>query len=148
MATYVTTALRAALSTARIDADELAERFEQWKSGGANSEYSEYLFGKDVAYEQPTVNGERNVLWHVHLVPLANKEQLSKWKIDFQRRRRKVSDRALVYVSNDLGNHLLIYILNDPGAHDTAKMKTPQDRALMLKLAKIADDFIHAGKVP
>lgn len=111
------------------------------------AEYDEYLFGKDGAYQLPTVNGRRNVLRHVHLVPLKSPEQLKQWDKSWHFRRRKSSDRALVYVDNGRGDYLLIHILNDPGAHETASMRTLQHRQLMEQLAKVADMFIHSGQV-
>jgi hypothetical protein len=42
---------------------------------------------------------------------------------------------------------LLISIIDDPEAHRTAKMSTPQDKAVMQYFAEIAKEFIFSGKI-
>jgi mRNA interferase YafO len=103
--------------------------------------------GKDAAYAAPRVAGISNVLRHVHLVPLADTRALAVWNTQWRRRGRKVSDRALVYASDRTYGHLLIYILKDHDAHLVARMETPAHRQLMLKLARVAERFMHDGSI-
>ena len=114
---------------------------------GAEGEYSSPLFGKDGAYGTPFVDGEPNVLRHVHLVPLSDLTALKRWNLDWTRRARKRSDRHLVYVSDPYYGHLLLWILDEPGSHEIALMDTPEDRKLMLQFAQVAAHFIHTGEV-
>ena len=130
-----------------LDPDNFAAEFDHWKSLGARSEYASYLFGKDAAYAVPVVNGQRNMLRHVHLVPLRDFEQKVKWDRAWEVRSRKTSDRALVYVSDLRHGHLLLYILDEPSAHSVARMQTPDDRQLMKAFARVADRFIQTGEI-
>lgn len=150
MATRVTHALAAQLRALGNSAENFAAEFNNWKAGGERTEYGSYLFGKDGAYTRPKVNGQNDVLRHVHLVPLndPNPETLNIWNRNWQLKRRKTSKRALVYVSDAQYGHLLLFILgDDPDAHDIAKMATEQHRQLMLRFAAVADRFIHTGEV-
>lgn len=147
MATRVTEALREQFSEIGQDPDNFAAEFDHWKSLGARGEYNSYLFGKDGAYSSPTVNGQPNVLRHVHLVPLANLEQKAKWDRAWHTRGRKVSDKALVYVSDPYHGHLLLFILDEPQAHQIARMQTPEDEELMKAFAVVADRFIQTGEI-
>lgn len=144
MEVKITTMLRDALDE-EGGADILIEDFIDWKSG---DEYGSYVFGKDGAYAAPTVDGEKNVLRHVHLVPITDRVKLRQWNRAWRRRSRKVSDRALVYVDGGKGKYLLIYILDEPGAHDIAKMKTAKHKELMGAFAAIAEAFLYNGEVP
>lgn len=132
--------MRRQLTTLSEDPDNFAAEFDHWKSLGVAGEYSSYLFGKDSSYIAP------GGLEHVHLVPL-EASALVKWDIQWRRRSRKVSDRALVYASDQTHGHLLIYILGEPTAHEVALMRTPEHQTLMRKLSLIAKAFIERGAV-
>jgi mRNA interferase YafO len=93
------------------------------------------------------VDGNKYLLRHVHLVPLADEGQLELWDKAWKRRSRKTSDRALVYVSDGKGNHLLIFILDEPDAHAIASMKTPEHRDIMEGFAEVAAAFLESGDV-
>lgn len=147
MATKLTDAIRDQLRESGQNPTNFAAEFDLWKSRGANGEYGSYLFGKDGAYVTPGVGGVPNTLRHVHLVPLLDVEQMSRWEKDWKRRTRKRSDRHLVYVSDQYYGHLLLWILDEPGSHEIAVMKTPEDRELMLQFAAVADHFIQTGEV-
>lgn len=147
MATKLTDAIRDQLRESGEDPTNFAAEFDLWKSRGPNGEYCSYLFGKDGAYGSPTVDGTRNTLRHVHLVPLKDVSALSRWDIDWQRRTRKRSDRHLVYVSDPYYGHLLLWILDEPGAHEIALMKSPDDVELMKQFAAVAARFIRTGEV-
>jgi mRNA interferase YafO len=60
---------------------------------------------------------------------------------------RKVSDKALVYVSDLYHGHLLLFILDEPQAHQIARMQTPEDEELMKAFAAVADRFIQTGEI-
>jgi mRNA interferase YafO len=145
--TRCTLALQGQLTALDAGASDLCSEFDHWKTLGAAGEYDSYLFGKDSAYVAPRVAGVPNVLRHVHLVPLADPRALAAWNTQWQRRGRKVSDRALVYASDRTHGHLLIYILAEPDAHLVARMGTPVHHQLMLKLAHVAECFMHDGSV-
>ncbi len=147
MATKLTDAICGQLRESGQDPKSLAAEFDLWKSLGAEGEYSSPLFGKDGAYGTPFVDGEPNVLRHVHLVPLSDLTALKRWNLDWTRRARKRSDRHLVYVSDPYYGHLLLWILDEPGSHEIALMDTPEDRKLMLQFAQVAAHFIHTGEV-
>lgn len=140
-------ALRALMLAQNEDPDNFAAEFDHWKSLGDSGEYASFLFGKDGAYSAPKVNGAPNALRHVHLVPLSDAGQLTRWNQAFRRRSRKTSDRALVYVSDPYCGNLLIYILDEPDAHEVARMGTPKHRTAMLQFAAIAEHFIQTGEV-
>jgi mRNA interferase YafO len=138
-------ALNSHTTNSELDSDLLCSLFAQWK---LNGEYEHYYFGKDSAYSSPKVNGQKYLLRHVHLVPVRDTQQLSKWKKAWQFKSRKTSDRVLVYVSNNLSNdHLLIYILDEPSAHKVAKMETEKDMELMNYFAEVAQSFIEDGLI-
>lgn len=139
----ITEGLRNALG-GEDEAAKLISDFARWKSG---DEYGEYLFGKDGAYTTPEVDGAKNVLRHVHLVPIADAEQLQRWDKAWKHRSRKTSDRALVYVDGGRYGHLLIYILAEPNAHDVPQMRTPEHRELMEAFVAIAEKFLANGQV-
>ena len=144
MSVKITKALESALLADELDPGLFANGFASWKAG---DEYGNYLFGKDSAYVNPEVDGKRYVLRHVHLVPLTDVAQLAQWDKVWRRKGRKTSDRALVYVSDDKGNHLLIYILDEPDAHAIASMKTTQYKEIMEGLAEVAAEFLESGEV-
>jgi mRNA interferase YafO len=124
---------------------ELCARFEAWKK--SSDEYSSYFFGKDGKYIAPTVAGNKYILCHVHIVPILDEKQLSLWNRAWKHGKRKTSDRALVYVSDNRGNFLLIAILEEPNAHKVADMKTQQDKELMVFFATVAEEFIFDGSI-
>ena len=51
----------------------LIKSFQTWKQDDG---YGHYLFGKDSAYAQPSVDGMPYQLRHVHMVPLSDDAQL------------------------------------------------------------------------
>ena len=122
-------------------------QFAAWKAAGEAGEYASYLFGKDGGYIVPLVNGQRYVLRHAHLVPLADAAALRIWEAQWRRRSRKTSDRVLIYVSDAAHGHLLIYILEEPTAHAVAKMRTSAEKQVMDQFAAIAEAFILRGEV-
>lgn len=144
MSVKITKALESSLLADELDPNLFMQDFALWKAG---DEYGSYLFGKDSAYVRPTVDGMQYALRHVHLVPLSSEEQLKQWDKAWGRRGRKTSDRALVYVSDDKGNHLLIYILDEPDAHAIASMQTAQQRAIMHGFAEVAAAFLESGEI-
>jgi hypothetical protein len=144
MSVKITAALRQNLEDQGLSADKLMADFADWKAG---DEYGHFFFGKDGAYATPTVDGEKNVLMHVHLVPIADMEQLIQWKKKFKFRSRKTSDRVLVYVSDERKGHLLIYILDEPDAHEIARMKTKEHKEIMDGFAEVAAEFLDTGNV-
>lgn len=144
MSVKITKALEGSLVADELDPILFQKSFASWKSG---DEYGSYLFGKDSAYVAPKVDGNQYVLRHVHLVPLSDVGQLEQWNKAWRRKGRKTSDRALVYVSDDKGNHLLIYILDEPDAHAIASMKTAQHREIMAGMAEVAAEFLESGEI-
>jgi len=150
MATSYTKALEAQLASISASAARLAKDFDAWKVACAlnpDAEYEDPRFGKDGAYIAPKVDGVPYVLRHVHLVPLKDTVKLATWNRFFGLKKRKTSDRALVYVTAPSGAHLLLFILDEPSAHEVAKMKTAEHKALMLQLATVASAFIQDGSV-
>lgn len=145
MRTQATAYLRAQLISLGHAERAFCDAFHAWKSSFPSGEYSSPLFGKDGAYTSPKLQG--GDLRHVHLAPVADQAALARWLTQHRRRGRKVSDRVLVYASSDYSGHLLIAILDEPGAHDIARMATPEDAQIMRRLARIADDFLCFGKV-
>jgi mRNA interferase YafO len=127
-----------------LDIQLFCDEFKLWKS---KDEHSSSLFGKDSAYIAPTVNGEKYILRHVHLVPVIEQQQIDSWYQKLRFRSRKTSNRALVYVDDNKGNILLIYILPEPDAHEIAKMKTQKDKEIMNGFAAIAEAFIFDGSI-
>lgn len=142
----ITQALRQTLLKNNANPQELLDAFREWKTAGELGEDDFYEFGKDTAYITPKVNDENYVLRHVHLVPLLDKNQLEQWNKNWQHRRLRTSDRALVYVQ-DNQRFLLIDILPEPFAHKIAQMKTPQDKQLMEIFAKIAEQYIYHHEI-
>jgi mRNA interferase YafO len=150
MATRYTTALDNQLAEIFASAAQLAADFDAWKSAVARNPAAEFEnphFGKDGAYVAPKVDGVPYALRHVHLVPLKDAEALTKWERFFRLKKRKISNRVLVYVSSTSGNHLLLFILDEPSAHEVAEMKTPEHQKLMLQMADVAAAFLHDGSI-
>lgn len=145
MVVKTTKILKAFLEEENLSDVELCARFEAWKK--SSDEYSSYFFGKDGKYTVPTVSGNKYILCHVHIVPMLDKNQLSLWDRAWKHRKRKTSDRVLVYVSDKKGNFLLIAILEEPNAHKIADMKTQQDKELMDFFAIVAEEFIFNGSI-
>jgi hypothetical protein len=144
MQVKMTQVLRKSLESQGLNADKLLEDFATWRAG---DEFGHPFFGKDSAYGSPKVDGQKNVLRHVHLVPLNDLDSLEKWKKDDSRGSRKKSDRVLVYVSDGTKKHLLIFILDDPGAHAIADMQNQADRETMLGFAEVAAEFLDTGEI-
>jgi mRNA interferase YafO len=145
MVVKITTALKSALDSDKLDSQLFCNLFKQWKL--SKDEHGCYHFGKDSAYVTPLINGDKYILRHVHLVPVIDKDQLSLWKRRWSFRRRKTSNRVLIYVDDKKGNYLLIYILSEPDAHEAALMKTQQHRELMDGFAAVAEAFIEDGSI-
>lgn len=146
MAVWLTQALRQALIDSGADPKDLIEAFEAWRVNWPANEYGSRYFGKDGAYERPLVDGEY-VLRHVHLVPILDTNALERWWQKFRHASRKSSDRHLVYCQDRRGSFLLIYILTEQTAHQVALMKTPDDKALMLRFAEVAKTFRTDGSI-
>lgn len=144
MVVKITSVLKRKLEERNHNSQKLIDSFKEWKMG---DEYDSYDFGKDSFYHTPPVNGERYVLRHVHLVPMQDLAQLALWDRDWKFRRRKTSNRVLVYVSDNHKNSLLITILDEPSAHDVALMKTQEDSDLMKRFALIAEAFLNDGSI-
>lgn len=125
---------------------DLIDVFREWKMSGERGEDDFYEFGKDTAYIAPSVNGEPYVLRHVHLVPILDTAQLAQWNKNWEKHRRRTSNRALVYVQ-DNQRFLLIDILPEPFAHTVCQMNTPQDKALMEAFAQIAEAYVYHQEI-
>ena len=126
---------------------EFCDLFRDWKVAGKAGEDDFYEFGKDAPYETPQVNGRKNILMHVHLVPLIEIRKKREWDENWGRYSRRTSNKALVYVGNGRAQFLLIAILPEPMAHKICKMATPEDHDLMHSFAAIADAFIYFDKI-
>jgi len=144
----VASAFAAQLKDAGIEPEEFRQHFESWKAQWPKNEYSFEFFGKDAAYSTPQVHGQPEALRHVHLMPLHDSVELSRWRTAFRFKRRKTSDRHLVYAQSGTDSYLLIIILDAPTAHEIARMQTSTDRALMQTFCDIADNFVYYGDVP
>lgn len=147
MGTKTTKALQNHFTENNLDITEFIKQFNWWKGRGASGEYDSYLFGKDSAYVRPAVDGKEYTLMHVHLVPQSDLKQLEHWKNAYKNRRRKVSDRVLIYVNDSSGDYLLIYILPEFDAHRIAAMKTKSDKETMEGFAEAASAFIYDGAI-
>jgi mRNA interferase YafO len=144
MVVKITAILKKKLEAHKIDSELFIDSFKEWKSG---DEYGSYAFGKDSAYIAPSVNGEPYVLRHVHLVPIQDENQLSVWNKNWRLKRRKTSNRALVYVKGNKDKFLLITILDEPRAHEVVLMKTQDDKELMHRFAVVAEEFLADGSI-
>lgn len=147
MTTECTEALREQLRAVHEDPEDFRQTFAEWKAGGAATEYTYYLFGKDGGYGMLPFQMSTGSLKHVHLVPLLDPVALAKWDRAHDREQRKVSNRVLVYAEDSRGNHLLIYVLDEPDAHEIAKMKTPGHKQLMRQLTTVAETWAFTGKI-
>ena len=147
MATYCTESLTRRLAALGEDAREWAAYFNAWKASGPAGEYSDYFFGKDAAYANVRVDGLAVELMHVHLVPLADSKALKIWDRNDRLKKRKTSDRALVYARDGKGNYLLIAVLDEPDAHAIAQMRSAADRELMQDFAQVAEAFAFDGSI-
>jgi Toxin YafO, type II toxin-antitoxin system len=130
--------LTQAFAAEGVDAQRFMDRFVQWKQAG---EDESYFFGKDA------LNLRSKLIRHVHMVPLASPQALAAWDTNWQRRRKRVSDRFLFYVDGARHGYLLLYIVNDPGAHDFLNSANPASRAVRQAMQKMADQFYHFGIV-
>jgi hypothetical protein len=140
----MTKVLEEFLESDGLDSQLFIQMFKRWRSSG---EFSSFHFGKDAAYFTPTVNGDKYILRHVHLVPQLDKSQQEKWLRVWKVRGRKTSDRVLIYVKDKKGNFLLIFILTEPNAHEVARMETKINEQTMKGFAAIAEAFIDDGSV-
>lgn len=148
MATVSTTQIIAShFRSTGANLQQFVTDFSQWKDAGSAGEDDSYEFGKDSAYVAPRVNGEKNILRHVHIVPIIDENAIKKWDRKWGQHGRRTSDRVLVYVSDDNDKFLLIAILEEPDAHEIAEMRTQQHRERMELFAQIAEEFIYNGKV-
>lgn len=143
----ITRALKDKLKRQGIDPGVFVYAFRDWKTGWPKQEYESPLFGKDGSYIFPKVDGVPYTLEHVHLVPLTDEAGMSSWKKAFHWRRRKLSDRVLVYVGKHPGPYLLIFILDEPDAHEIAKMRTADDSETMQGFAEVAAAFLWNGSI-
>jgi mRNA interferase YafO len=139
----ITKAFRKRFEANGINADRFVELFSEWKKGDA---LGHKIFGKDNPYETPLVDGKPYTLRHVHLIPLHDPKETSKWLSQYASRSQKTSDRALVYITNLAGDHLLIALLEEPGAHAMARSKNPVDVETMKAYALIAAEFMRSGE--
>lgn len=139
----VTNILKNKFSTVNLDLEQFTKLFFDWKSAGVEGWDNFYEFGKDVSYETPHVNGKKNVLMHVHLVPILDTVQKSKWDRNWERCSNRTSNRSLVYVNDNNTNFLLIDILPEPYAHEIPRMTTPEHKQIMGCYADIAEKFIY-----
>ncbi len=147
MTTQLTSALRELLHENGLDPEGFAAEFDFWKSLGIAGEDESYNFGKDGGYRTPQVGREQYALRHVHLVPVSDLLALGRWDWAWNNRRRRTSDRHLVYTSHDTYGHLLLWILDEPGSHDIAKMQTDEGRDLMQQFAMVAYHFRQTGAI-
>lgn len=144
MTVYITNALRETFELVGVDTDRFIEFFEEFKNGDP---HESLIFGWDNTYETPRVNGLTHTLRHVHMMPQADERKKAHWIDLYRQRKHKTSDRALVYVTNRQGDHLLIEMLEEPEAHTICKMLTPPHKLIMKKYATIASDFLISGKI-
>ena len=144
MLVKTTNSLKSKFDRENLDIQLFCEEFKLWKS---KDEHSSRLFGKDSAYTTPTVNGEKYILRHVHLIPVMDQKQIDSWYKKFRFKSRKTSNRVLVYVDDNKGNILLIHILPEPDAHEIAEMKTQKNRETMKGFAAVAEAFIFDGTI-
>ena len=147
MSVAISNALQIQLLDSGIDPAAFAREFSLWKADWPNGEYAHALFGKDAAYVNPKVDGQPYKLRHVHIVPFLDKAAKRRWYTAFGFRRRKTSDRHLVYVADGKGNFGLIYILDEPDAHRIARMEGQRERAVMEGFAIVAENFLFDGSL-
>ncbi len=130
--------LQEAFSAENINAQHFIDRFVQWKHSG---EDESYFFGKDA------LNLHSCMVRHVHMVPISTPNALAAWDTNWQRRRKRVSDRFLFYVDGGRHGYLLLYIVNDPGAHEFLSSKDSANQAVQRVIQVMADEFYHFGTV-
>lgn len=122
------------LESRGIAPEFLRESFAAYKSG---DEFSHKLFCHDIGSDP------RCYLRHVHFIP-TDPESQKVW-IDLYRdrfkRKRRTSDRYVLYAQDKNYGFLLIDILDDPGAHDLWM----QRRTKLAGYEKIASDFCTFG---
>lgn len=147
MATQCTQALSAQLQAMQRDPAGFIAEFNAWKALGTANEYSTFLFGKDGAYGKLPLPMTLSRLMHVHLPPILDEAALNKWKWALSKKRRKVSDRVLVYADAKNGNYLLIFILDEPTAHEIVKMKNLTDKNLMRQFVTVAENWALTGNI-
>ncbi len=130
--------LQEAFATESIDAQHFIGLFLQWKQDG---EDESYFFGKDA------LNLQSSLVRHVHMVPLSTPDALAAWDTNWQRHRKRVSDRFLFYVDGGIHGYLLLYIVNDPGAHEFLSKKDAANQLVRSAIEAMADEFYHFGTV-
>lgn len=144
---YITKVLKTTLESQSVDVTAFQFAFANWRHNWPQNEYTNEFFGKDVPYQTPLVDGQKNILRHVHITPIAELEERRKWYYFFRLRKKKTSDRHLVYVNGGPLGYLLIDILEEPYAHKIALMETREDAQVMRTFAKIAEEFLIDGTI-
>lgn len=144
MTVEITEFFKKSLLRNKIPLDIFVELFAEFKAGPPL--HSKY-FGKDVGYEAPVVGGKPFVLKHVHMIPQSDEVALKDWLNAYKHRAQKTSDRALVYVTNEDGDHLILGLLEEPHAHAIAKMRLPEHQQLMQGFAAAAQQFLIDGTI-
>ena len=144
MTVQITNAFRTRLENLNINVDVYMTLFSEFKAGDP---LENFIFGKDSAYKTPEVGGHIYTLRHVHMIPASDPVKRAEWEALARQKKQKVSDRALVYVTDAGDNHLLIFLLEEPEAHTIARMATEDHKILMKKFASIAAEFLKSGKV-
>jgi mRNA interferase YafO len=134
------------LESQGIDKHALILTFGNWRAKWPQNEDKNKFFGKEGGYRKPLVDGRPDVLRHVHITPLGDLDERD-WMRRFLLRRKRTSDRHLVFVDGKSYGYLLIDILEEPYAHEVAEMNTPEDERVMKNFAKIAEEFLTDGTV-
>ncbi|WP_414638441.1 type II toxin-antitoxin system YafO family toxin [Arenimonas sp.] len=118
----------------------LAADFHQFKLLPDYDRTASMLFGVDVSYAVPTV-GSLKELWHVHLPP-PRSDRAARQQWVSARQGARASDSALIYArsSKSPEDYIIIWHLQTR-AHETAKMKSDPNRDLMLRCARVAEDW-------
>ena len=138
MAVYVSSELKTAAEAAGIDLTQLKLQFAWWKADPGRLNEC-FWFGRDNPYAEPQMPGYGCVLRHAHMFPTADEKTCERWLTIYKRRGEKKSDRALVYVTNADGDHLLLYIFDEPQAHERARV----EMGTMRQLSRTAIKFLE-----
>lgn len=122
------------LASRGLDPESLRKAFSDYKQG---DESAHKLFCHDVGSDPGCY------LRHVHFIPTdsdSQKDWLEMFK-DRHKRKRRTSDRYVLYASDASYGFLLIDILDDPGAHNLWK----QRRTKLAGYEKVASEFCTFG---